>query len=62
PAAQEPPARVAPRQPLAAPQYTEDEEPPIVIDPRRKRDWSSIFRKAVDKVNQSFTAAEDEEI
>lgn len=30
--------------------------------PRRKRDWSSIFRKALDKINDGFNAAEDEEI
>ena len=33
-----------------------------VIEPKRKRDWGSIFQKTVDKINKSFTAAEDEEI
>lgn len=33
-----------------------------VIKPKRKRDWGSIFQKTFDKINKSFTAAEDEEI
>ena len=33
-----------------------------VIEPKRKRDWGSIFQKPFDKINNSFTAAEDEEI
>ena len=33
-----------------------------VIEPKRKRDWGSIFQKPFDKLNKSFTAAEDEEI
>ena len=33
-----------------------------VIEPKRKRDWGSIFQKTFDKIHQSFTAAEDEEI
>ena len=33
-----------------------------VIEPKRKRDWGSIFQKTFDKMNKSFTAAEDEEI
>lgn len=33
-----------------------------VAEPRRKRDWGSIFQKAIDKINGSFTHAEDEEI
>lgn len=61
PAPQQEPPRIEPRQPLAA-QPEPEEERPVVIDSRRKRDWSSIFQKAFDKVNQSFTAAEDEEI
>ena len=59
------PPQPEPRQPLAAPEIPEipeEEERTVVIDTRRKRDWSSIFQKAFDKVNQSFTAAEDEEI
>ena len=28
----------------------------------RPRDWGSIFQKPFDKINKSFTAAEDEEI
>ncbi|MDE7344455.1 MAG: cell division protein FtsA [Alistipes sp.] len=61
PAPQPEPQRLEPRQPLTAPEPV-DEARPGVIDSRRKRDWSSIFQKAFDKVNQSFTAAEDEEI
>lgn len=30
--------------------------------PRRKRDWGSILQKTFDKINKSFSAAEDEEI
>ena len=33
-----------------------------VIEPKRKRDWGSIFQKTFDKINKSFTAVEDEEI
>ena len=33
-----------------------------VIEPKRKRDWGSIFQKTFDKINKRFTAAEDEEI
>ena len=33
-----------------------------VIEPKRKRDWGSIFQNTFDKINKSFTAAEDEEI
>lgn len=33
-----------------------------VIEPKRKRDWGSIFQKTFDKINKSFTATEDEEI
>ena len=39
----------------------EREEAPV-IEPKRKRDWGSIFQKTFDKINKSFTAAEDEEI
>ena len=28
-----------------------------VIEPKRKRDWGSIFQKTFDKINKSFTAA-----
>lgn len=38
-----------------------EEEIPM-IEPKRKRDWSSIFQKTFDKINKSFSAAEDEEI
>ena len=37
------------------------EETPV-IESKRKRNWSSIFQKTFDKINSSFTAAEDEEI
>ena len=33
-----------------------------VFESKRKRDWGSIFQKTFDKINKSFTAAEDEEI
>ncbi|WP_298030517.1 cell division protein FtsA [uncultured Alistipes sp.] len=39
-----------------------EQEPAPVIEPKRKRDWGSIFQKTFDKINKSFTAAEDEEI
>lgn len=38
------------------------QEKATVIEPKRKRDWGSIFQKTFDKINKSFTAAEDEEI
>ena len=37
-------------------------ERPASEAPRRKRDWGSIFQKTFDKINKSFSAAEDEEI
>ena len=53
----------------AASSRTEPEEPAApereaapAPEPRRKRDWGSIFQKTFDKINKSFTAAEDEEI
>ena len=36
-------------------------EPPMV-KPKRTRNWGAIFQKTFDKINKSFTAAEDEEI
>lgn len=54
--------------PPAAPQPDDDEdreserEEAPMIEPKRKRDWGSIFQKTFDKINKSFTAAEDEEI
>ena len=49
--------------PLARWQEREDEQLKApVIEPKRKRDWGSIFQKTFDKINKSFTAAEDEEI
>ena len=41
------------------------DEPPVtppVSHPTPTRDWGSIFQKTFDKINKSFTAAEDEEI
>lgn len=38
------------------------EEEASMIEPKRKRDWGSIFQKTFDKINKSFSAAEDEEI
>lgn len=40
----------------------DDPGPDTDEQPRRRRDWSSIFRKALDKINDGFNAAEDEEI
>ena len=37
------------------------DEPPMV-EPKRTRNWGAIFQKTFDKINKSFTAAEDEEI
>ncbi len=37
------------------------DEPPV-IEPKRSRNWGAIFQKTFDKINKSFTAAEDEEI
>ena len=39
-----------------------EEEEALEFEPRRKRDWGSFFKKAVAKVNESWKAAEDEEI
>ena len=50
----------------AAPEATTPEEQaperPHSSEQRRKRDWGSIFQKTFDKINKSFSAAEDEEI
>ena len=51
------PAEAAPQEAAQADTAPEAEE-----QPRRRRDWSSIFRKALDKINDGFNAAEDEEI
>ena len=67
---------VPPRQPQPQPQSTENpesesaamasetepQEKQHAAEPRRKRDWGSIFQKTFDKINKSFSAAEDEEI
>ena len=51
------------RMPRQGGQEREDEQLKApVIEPKRKRDWGSIFQKTFDKINKSFTAAEDEEI
>ena len=62
--AQGPAAQPAPDEDAAARgQEREDEQLKApVIEPKRKRDWGSIFQKTFDKINKSFTAAEDEEI
>lgn len=60
PAPVSPTTSVAPERVAPAPASTVTEAPEL--EPRRKRDWGSIFQKAFDKVNKSFTAAEDEEI
>ena len=50
-----------PRQGFTAPES--DEEEPVVIGPRRKRDWSSIFKKVVGSVaGFDGEGADDEEI
>lgn len=54
---------VAEPQPVqATDEQDDDREESPVIEPKRKRDWGSIFQKTFDKINKSFTAAEDEEI
>ena len=55
------PQTAAPEPPIPEePRETPHEEPRE--EPRRKRDWGSIFQKTFDKINKSFSAAEDEEI
>lgn len=58
-------AQAAVEQPVAdspvVDEQDEREENPV-IESKRKRDWGSIFQKTFDKINKSFTAAEDEEI
>ena len=53
--------------PAPAPSPASDPEEPKIEEsestaPRRKRDWGSILQKTFDKINKSFSAAEDEEI
>lgn len=61
-------AATQPASPVTEPQPSQDDDQgenrdtPQVIQPARKRDWGSIFQKTFDKINKSFTAAEDEEI
>jgi len=52
------PVRPQPRQPLVPPA---EEETPLSGSRRNKRDWSSIFQKAIDKMNKSFSAGGDDE-
>lgn len=40
---------------------TDDPTGPV-IESKPRRDWSSIFQKTFDKINKSFSTAEDEEI
>ena len=56
PSAAEP---VQPSSSAPVPDPVEERQP---SEPRRKRDWGSIFQKTFDKINKSFSAAEDEEI
>ncbi len=50
-----------PRQGFVPPEPEEEE--PVVIGPRRKRDWSSIFKKVVGSVaGFDGEGADDEEI
>lgn len=51
------PQTAAPEPPIPEEPHEEPRE-----EPRRKRDWGSIFQKTFDKINKSFSAAEDEEI
>ena len=59
---------VTPPAPPVTPPVEPDEpadhevEPAEHPAPRRKRDWGSILQKTFDKINKSFSAAEDEEI
>lgn len=59
---------VAPAAPEPAAEPEEEPEEPQRLapapapEPKRKRDWSSIFQKTFDRINQTFSAAEDEEI
>ena len=53
----------SPSEPETADRPTDgfDDEPPM-IEPKRNRNWGAIFQKTFDKINKSFSAAEDEEI
>ena len=66
-----PPRQPQPTPAAAAPEPAESEPVAPAEEPqeekhqpetRRKRDWGSIFQKTFDKINKSFSAAEDEEI
>ena len=46
----------------AGPRDEERVDEPPMIEPKRSRNWGAIFQKTFDKINKSFTAAEDEEI
>ncbi|WP_290540415.1 cell division protein FtsA [Alistipes sp.] len=47
----------------AAGQPTEERvDETLVSEPKRSRNWGAIFQKTFDKINKSFSAAEDEEI
>lgn len=55
-------AQPAPDEDAGTAEQEHVQEKATVIEPKRKRDWGSIFQKTFDKINKSFTAAEDEEI
>ena len=46
----------------AGPRDEERVDEPPMIEPKRSRNWGAIFQKTFDKINKSFSAAEDEEI
>ena len=56
------PSAAEPVQPSPAAPVSDPVEERQPSEPRRKRDWGSIFQKTFDKINKSFSAAEDEEI
>lgn len=49
-------------QDAAASEESTAEEEKTTLESKPKRDWKSIFQKTFDKINDKFTAAEDEEI
>ena len=61
-AAPQPAAPAALRMQPEHPEVQDEEPEEPREEPRRKRDWGSIFQKTFDKINKSFSAAEDEEI
>ncbi|HCN13934.1 MAG TPA: hypothetical protein DIS92_05445 [Alistipes sp.] len=57
------PAPAAQQRAEEEPEEEQPDEPRYTApEPKRKRDWGSIFQKTFDRINQTFSAAEDEEI